>query len=173
MLIRPATLAGAMTLLASLYVFHLGTAINRYDPRENRDAFIAAIWTHISFALLLLLPIGLYAILRMRQPKPPQDRPGLKRCFRLLVVCFMLKMITGVLAVWTRGSPLKLFDWIILPSPLPRMDRPHTIIEYLHALLNIPFLLCAILFSLVCVWTIFWEMYGPQKPHDTISNDDG
>lgn len=138
---------GILTIIAGIYVYYLGDMIHTIDPKTDREAFIAAIWTHVGYASLLFVPLIAFAALGRKHAAKKMNgwERGVIGLFKLAVI---LKMITGLLAVWTRGSSLKVFDWFAIPSPVERMNGPHDFMETFHALLNYPLV---IFFVLSCV----------------------
>lgn len=129
---------GLIIILASLYVYYLGHHIQSIDPKVDRTAFIAAIWKHVGYASLLFVPLALYIFLYKKGGPVGPSKAWEQWVMRLFQITFLLKMITGPLAVWTRGSTWKVFDWFEIPSPMERMDGPHEFMEQFHILLGYP-----------------------------------
>lgn len=146
---------GLLIVLASIYVYYLGYTIHTIDPKVDRTAFIAAIWKHVGYAMLLFVPAGVYIFLTKRSHVKASFKPWETWTIRLFKASFALKMITGPLAVWTRGSTLKVFDWFGIPSPVERMDGPHEFMEQFHALLNYPLVIFFILSGYILALRLF------------------
>lgn len=138
-------------IMIGLYVYYLGYHIHTIDPKVDRTAFIAAIWKHVGYATLLFVPLAIYFILDKRQRTRRNLLSWEIWSIRLFKITFALKMITGPLAVWTRGSTWKVFDWFGIPSPMERMDGPHEFMEQFHALLNYPLIASFFLTVMVTV----------------------
>jgi cytochrome b561 len=129
---------GLLLICTSIYVYYLGHTIHTIDPKVDRTAFIAAIWKHVGYATLLFVPIVIYLIVRKKENVAQEIGPWSRWVIRLFQITFILKMITGPLTVWARGSTWKVFDWFGIPSPVERMDGPYEFLEKAHSLLNYP-----------------------------------
>ena len=136
---------GLIIIVASFNVFYLGYSIHLIDPKIDRSGFIAAIWKHVGYAALLFVPVIVYLILSKSGKKPNPARKWETRVIHSFQITLALKLITGPLTVWSRGSTLKVFDWFGIPSPVERMDGPYEFFESFHKLLGYPLILFFVL----------------------------
>jgi len=132
---------GLIIILASLYVYYLGYSIHLIDPKVDRTGFVAAIWKHVGYASLLFVPVALFLSLRQKSVGPIAYQKWELWSLRLFQITFGLKLITGPLTVWARGSTWKVFDWFGIPSPVERMNGPYEFLETFHKLLGYPLVL--------------------------------
>jgi cytochrome b561 len=120
-------------IVATPWVFWTGLAI---DMQPNRQTLIAAIWHHIGISMLFLPLCIVYLLVRLMtvQKKLAQ---GYQNIANKLVILTLLALFTsGFLTVWARGSAVKVFDWLVIPSPVERMQTAYTILEYSHGLIS-------------------------------------
>lgn len=51
-----------------------------------------------------------------------------------LLAALVVLMMTGPLLTWGMGQPLRIFDWLTIPSPLPPLPQWHGALEQTHTL---------------------------------------
>jgi cytochrome b561 len=133
MLSRSGFILGVATIVATPWVFWTGLAI---DMQPDRQTLITAIWHHIGISMLFLPLCIIYLLVRLftAQNKLAQ---GYQKVAEKLVFWALFAMLTsGFLTVWARGSAVKVFDWIVIPSPVERMQTAYSILEYSHGLIS-------------------------------------
>jgi cytochrome b561 len=53
----------------------------------------------------------------------------------LLLIGIVIQIVSGPLAVWSGGNPIRVFDWFAIPSPFAeRNEGIHEFAEVLHAI---------------------------------------
>ena len=130
---RSGFILGVAIIVATPWVFWTGLTI---DMQPNRQTLIAAIWHHIGISMLFLpLCIG-YLLVRLMtvQKKPAQGYQNTAN--KLVILTLFVLFTSGFLTVWARGSAVKVFDWLVIPSPVERMQTAYTILEYSHGLIS-------------------------------------
>jgi cytochrome b561 len=105
-------------------------------PRGDRRGFWFGL--HISLGVLLFIFFFFRVSWRALRgfPRAAEQNPVLQRLaaivHRLLLVALGTLILTGPFIVWTKARPLEVFDWFALPSPLPKLDTLHEILENVH-----------------------------------------
>ncbi len=107
-----------------------------YAPDRETKSFYQRI--HISIAILAYIFFAwriFYFIIREKVSEPKQSKifQGLARWIpRLLLIAIVIQMLTGPLIVWTGGRDISVFEWFTIPTPLPRMEDLHHLLEEIH-----------------------------------------
>ena len=137
-----------------VYLLFSGYAIHQNSQREH---LIAAIWWHIGISLLAIIPIIAYAIVWLSaRPINLSEQPVfLSWLVRTIALLFALLSISGILTVWARGSPLKIFDWVSVASPVDKMPQAYELMELLHRLFGFAALVSMALLVIVQVIAFF------------------
>ncbi|GAB5379722.1 MAG: hypothetical protein Alis3KO_06130 [Aliiglaciecola sp.] len=127
------TLIWIAILMAILWVFWTGSIIHK---QPDRTQLIAAIWDHVGFAVVWLLPVLTYVLFL----KTRQSKGSLSQVVKVLDNLFWLTLgvlfVTGFFTVWARGSDIKVFDWFIIPSPVERMQTLYETLEASHGAIS-------------------------------------
>ncbi len=133
MLSRIGFILGVAIIVATPWVFWTGLTI---DMQPERETLIAAIWHHIGISMLFLLLFIVYLLARLLTVQTKLTQ-GYQNTANMLVILTLLALFTsGFLTVWARGSAVKVFDWLVIPSPVERMQTAYTILEYSHGLIS-------------------------------------
>lgn len=90
-----------------------------------------------SFALVLLARV--FASYAQPRPTPPEQAPVLKflssATHQILLIAILTQVLSGVLAVWSGGRAINVFDVISIPSPFAERNQgAHEIAEVIHAI---------------------------------------
>lgn len=141
--IHRVTLIGLFVIMA--YLVYTGYAIHQ---NTDRALLIAAIWWHIAFGLMAIVPMLFYGVARawgwLVNARLESD--FLSWLVNAIAALSVLLTLSGILTVWSRGSPLKVFDWIEVPSPVERMNTVYEALEMTHGLLALAISICFVLF---------------------------
>jgi cytochrome b561 len=93
------------------------------EEGEERVAEAAANLQHVSIGALLFAFLAARILWSLSQPKPvPLEanrwlRLAAQWVQGLFLAMIAIQLVTGPLAVWAEGEPLRVFDWAALPSP--------------------------------------------------------
>lgn len=96
------------------------------EEAEGRAGEAAANVQHVSIGLLLFAFLAARVLWSLAQPKPAplETRRWLRLAaaavHALFLIMITVQLVTGPLAVWAEGEPLKVFDWATVPSPFGR-----------------------------------------------------
>jgi cytochrome b561 len=126
---------GAALVLVLLGIGLYMGELPRGDARKFWRALHIAIGT---VAALFLLWRVLWRV-RSRSPLalPQAPAPALqlfsKLVHGLLLAGIAIMALTGPLSIWSAGRPLTIFDWVSIPSPLPRLRALHEALEQVHS----------------------------------------
>ena len=141
--VHKAVLISLFVLMA--YLVYTGYAIHQ---NTDRTLLIAAIWWHIAFGLMAIVPILIYGVARASGwlEKTRFESDFLSWLVNAIAALSVLLTLSGMLTVWSRGSPLKVFDWLVVPSPVERMNTTYEALEMTHGLLGFAASVCLVLF---------------------------
>lgn len=123
---------GVATIVATPWVFWTGLAIDM-QPDQTR---IAAIWHHIGISMLFLPLWVVYQLVRSLTVQNKLTQSYQKAANKLVILALFAMFASGFLTVWARGSAVKVFDWLVIPSPVERMQTAYSILEYSHGVIS-------------------------------------
>ncbi len=104
-------------------------------PRED---LIPIVRYHVSIGLIFISFLAARVYFHYKQQQPaalPQHRffARLAKIVKhMLLATIVIQIVTGPLILWLNGNPLRFFDLFLIPSPLPKMETLHRIIEVIH-----------------------------------------
>ena len=124
---------GVATIVASPWVFWTGLVI---DMQPDRQTLIAAIWHHIGISMLFLPLWVVYQLVRSLTVQNKLTQSYQKAANKLVILALFAMFTSGFLTVWARGSAVKVFDWLVIPSPVDRMQTAYSILEYSHGVIS-------------------------------------
>jgi cytochrome b561 len=96
------------------------------EEGEGRAAEAVANMQHVSIGMLFFAFLAARVLWSLSQPKPVAletnrwlrlAAQGVQALFLLMIA---VQLVTGPLAVWAEGGPLRVFDWTSIPSPFGR-----------------------------------------------------
>lgn len=128
----------AIAVFAMLFTGFNADFAGDAGDRATRSMFMG--W-HISlgasFALILLARV--FASYAQPRPTPPEQAPLLKflssSTHQILLIAILTQVLSGVLAVWSGGRAVNVFDVISIPSPFAERNQgAHEIAEVIHAI---------------------------------------
>ena len=128
----------AIAVFAMLFTGFNADFAGEAGDRAKRAMFMG--W-HISlgasFALVLLARV--FASYAQPRPTPPERAPLLKflssATHQILLIAILTQVLSGVLAVWSGGRAINVFDVISIPSPFAERNQgAHEIAEVIHAI---------------------------------------
>ncbi len=128
----------AIAVFAMLFTGFNADFAGDAGDRAKRAMFMG--W-HISlgasFALILLARV--FASYAQPRPTPPEQAPILKflssATHQILLIAILTQVGSGMLAVWSGGRAINVFDVISIPSPFAeRNEGAHEIAEVIHAI---------------------------------------
>lgn len=133
------------------YLLFSGYAIHQ---NTERDSLIAAIWWHVGVGVMATLPMMIYGVFWLfgYSFRLAAHRVFLPWLFKSTILLFALLTLTGVMTVWTRGSSLKVFDWLSVSSPFDKMPQAYELMETVHGLFGFASLVCLGLLLTVLVF---------------------
>lgn len=134
-------------LVAALWMFHTGFAI---DAQPDRESLIAAIWQHIGVSMILLPVCMILGVLRLISLSKHTKKQLHHSAEKLAILILFSLFLSGFLTVWARGSAIKVFDWFSLPSPVERMQTLYALLEHSHGVLSQLSILS------VVIWLAIW-----------------
>lgn len=106
-------------------------------PRGDEKLFWLRL--HVSLGalsgLFIAFRIGWRAMTDSPHPlsQPALFQWGTRAIHVLLLVALAVLLITGPLLPWTGGREIGVFGWFAVPSPLPKMETLHEVLEGVHA----------------------------------------
>jgi cytochrome b561 len=105
-------------------------------PRGLEKTFWRSL--HIAFGTIAI-PFLLFRVwwrIRSASPAELPQAPALRRLSRvvhvLLLAGIVVMVVSGPLIQWTGGRPFGIFEWVKIPSPLPKSELWHDRLEVLH-----------------------------------------
>ena len=128
----------AIAVFAMLFTGFNADFAGDAGDRATRSMFMG--W-HISlgasFALVLVARV--FASYAQPRPTPPEQAPLLKflssATHQILLIAILTQVLSGVLAVWSGGRAISVFDVISIPSPFAERNQgAHEISEVIHAI---------------------------------------
>ena len=129
-----------ISAIGVIWLYFLGEDIEhgRKDNLSN-DEMVVLVRFHVSVGLCFFLFLAARIITHLTQvrPEPLADQKYLNLISlfvqRLWLLMIGIQIITGPLVIWTAGRAMKFFDYFEIPSPLPRMEALHEVLEFVHA----------------------------------------
>ncbi len=110
--------------------------------RGGRD-FVQSIFApqslHVTIGMIALILIVARIVWRMMQGSQPKanNSPALNVLAYVvqwgLLAALLVLVVTGPLMVWTRGQPIRVFDWFAIPSPLPSARSIGGVVREAHS----------------------------------------
>jgi cytochrome b561 len=105
-------------------------------PRGAEKTF----WRSLHIAVgTIALPFLLFRVWWRMRSTSPLDVPqslALRRLSHavhvLLLIAIVVMLISGPLIQWTAERPVGIFDWLVIPSPIPKSELWHERLEVLH-----------------------------------------
>ncbi len=128
----------SIAVFAMLYTGFSAAFAGDAGDRATRSMFMG--W-HVSlgasFALILLARV--FASYAQPRPTPPEQAPILKflanATHQILLLAILLQIFSGVLAVWSGGRAINVFELVSIPSPFAERNQgAHEVAELLHAI---------------------------------------
>jgi cytochrome b561 len=130
-----------LTVVAVLTMLYLGFSAEAAQEAGDREGRAALMRLHVSFGatfffILLARVVSSYV---QPRPEPVEQAPIFQLLARgthqLLLIGILIQIISGPLAVWSGGNPIRVFDWFAIPSPFAeRNEGVHEFAEVLHAI---------------------------------------
>lgn len=134
---------------AILWVFWTGNII---DKQPDREQLIAAIWAHIGFAMVWIVPILLYVTVIKVQKSNVNRNSVIAVIDNAFWSTLGLLFVSGFLTVWSRGSDLKVFDWFVLPTPVDRIQSLYVFFETSHGIISKALIVVGIAWALTMAY---------------------
>ena len=130
-----------LAALGVVAMFAIGLAAESAGEAGDREARGALMGLHISLGVTLFLIFAARIVAHYTTTQPaPAPQPRLlqivsKATHHLLLLAIILLIISGPMAVWSRGAPINVWDAFALPSPFAeRNDTVHETAETIHAI---------------------------------------
>ncbi len=73
-----------------------------------------------------------------KSPQSFEQKQSLKLITKIvhwmLLLSVLIMALSGPFLIWTRGTPINVFDWFSIPSPIGKMPEFHELMESVHAI---------------------------------------
>ena len=124
-----------VTAVLILYLLYLGSTIGSLEG-ESR---VQAVMKHTSFAMASYLLLVFRVVWRFayRHPGPTEEQRGLaftlgKWTHYAMLVAIVIMLVTGPVMQWSYGRDIEIFDWLVIPSPIPAAFGLASFLHGLH-----------------------------------------
>jgi cytochrome b561 len=130
-----------ITVVAVVTMLYLGFSADAAQDAGDREARAALMRLHVSIGATFFLILLARVVSSYAQPRPaPAEQAPIFQLLafgthQLLLLGILIQIVSGPLAVWSGGNPIRVFDLFAIPSPFAeRNEGVHEFAEVMHAI---------------------------------------